>query len=177
MSAGPRRSAHRVGLVRTWFESGPAPRRRGHDRQSFTARGVSEPLIERDKRHRLSELALQVEAARELHGVASPQTVAEKERPGASKGRLTLSRNAHENPTGSPCVGRVCPWRMVRPLHRHAAVDANNSGFQGDANMTGMLRGRITIARVAKQVALGATLALAAVAWPIFRSQNGNAGL
>lgn len=31
--------------------------------------------------------------------------------------------------------------------------------------MTGMLRGRITIARVAKHVALGATLALAAVAW------------
>src|SRR2546422_10116964 len=73
----------RDGLFASYTPQGAlsAPRRRGRDRQSFIARGVGEPLIERNKRHHLSELALQVEAARELHGVASPQTVAEKERP------------------------------------------------------------------------------------------------
>ena len=43
------------------------------------ARRLREAIVKRHEGQRLAHLALQIEAARELHGVTGPQAVAEQE--------------------------------------------------------------------------------------------------
>lgn len=50
---------------------------RGDDRQSLMARGFRESIVKRDKRQGLTQLALQVEATRQLHRVTGAQSVAQ----------------------------------------------------------------------------------------------------
>jgi hypothetical protein len=66
----------------TWTLRLVATRGRGHDRQPFMACGVSEPIVERDEGEPLVELALQIEAAGELHRVAGSQPVTKQQRAG-----------------------------------------------------------------------------------------------
>ena len=73
---------HRRGATARAVRSGAravssVPLRRGHDRQALMTRRLCEAIVKRHEGQRLAHLALEIEATRELHGVTSPQAMAE----------------------------------------------------------------------------------------------------
>jgi hypothetical protein len=84
---------------------------------------VCEAIVKRDKRQRLAHLALQIEAACELHGITGAQAVAQQE----SSRRCRNVRRELDNDERGEIVGegreRAVPFRdgkrsFSRPTHQ-----------------------------------------------------------
>ena len=69
----------------------------GNNGQTFGPSRLQQSIVERHERNRLSELPLQVQAARKLHGVASAQNMAHEQ---TTRIRGDLRRHLHDRESG-----------------------------------------------------------------------------